>query len=218
MLTLVIGNKNYSSWSMRPWLVARHVGLAFEEILIPLDTPETAEHIRAHSPSGRVPCLRDGDVVVWESLAIIEYLAERAPEASVWPADPAARADARAIAAEMHAGFAALRAACPVNLRKVFPFRDWGGAAAAADVARIETIFAERLARSGGPFLYRAFTAADAMYAPVVARLTGYSWPLAETTRRYCEAVEALPAYAEWKAAALEEPWIVPSDEVAFEG
>ena len=213
-MRIVIGNKNYSSWSMRPWLVLEHFGFDYDEMLIPLDQPDTTERIRAVSPTGRVPCLVDGDVTVWESIAIIEYLAELKPEAGIWPVDRALRADARAVAAEMHAGFSALRKACPMNLRKAFPFRDWGGAAAAADVARIEALFAARLARSGGPFLFGDFGAADAMYAPVVTRLSGYGWPVSADTRAYMDAVETLPAFVAWRSAALRETWVIPADEV----
>ena len=217
-LTLVIGNKRYSSWSLRPWLAMRQFGIPFEEIRIPLDEPGTKAAILAHSPSGRVPCLIDGDVSVWETLAIVEYLAERFPEPAIWPRDVAARAMARAISSEMHAGFQALRNACPMNLRRDFPWRDWGGPAAAADVARIEDLIGEARSRfgGGGPFLFGDFSAADAMYAPVALRLTGYSWPVGATTAAWCAAIRALPAFRDWKAAADRETEIVPSDEVDF--
>jgi len=166
-----------------------------------------------------VPVLIDGDVRVWESLAILEHLAERFPAHGVWPADPAARALARSISSEMHAGFSALRSACPMNLGRTFAFQGWGGEAAGKDVARIVALWADARARFGrpsgaGPFLFGAFTAADAMYAPVTTRLTGYGWPLDDATRAYCEAVQALPAFREWKAAAEAEPWVVAADEV----
>lgn len=218
-MQLVIGNKRYSSWSLRAWLAMRVFEIPFEETLIPLDTPEFAARIGALSPSHRVPVLIDGDVHVWESLAILEYLADRFPGRAVWPADPAARALARSICSEMHAGFAALRSACPMNLRLALPFRGWGGEAAAKDVQRIVALWADARARFGipagaGPFLFGAFTAADAMYAPVTTRLTGYGWPLDAATQAYCEAVQGLPAFREWKAAADLEPWVVPADEV----
>jgi len=214
-MQLIIGNKTYSSWSLRPWLVMTHFGLPFDETLIRLDEPTTAAEIRAFSPSGRVPCLIDRDIVVWETLAIIEYLAERFPDHAIWPRDTAARALARSISNEMHAGFSGLRNACPMNLRKTFAYRD-RGAAAFADVERIETLWRDARKRfgAGGPFLFGAFSAADAMYAPVVLRLIGYSWPMAEDTRAYVDAIAHLQAMLSWKAAASLEPWIVPSDEI----
>lgn len=217
-MTLVIANKNYSSWSMRAWLVMRHFGFRFEEIVIPLDEPDTHTRILVHSPSGKVPCLMVDGMPVWESLAIIEYLAETAPKKRIWPELPRARATARSCSAEMHAGFTALRRACPMNLRKTFDFRNWGGAAAAADVKRIEAMWAQLLERFGGPFLFGEFCAADAMYAPVVARLTGYGWPIAPETAAYAERIEALPAYREWRDAGVAETWIIPSDEVPDSG
>jgi glutathione S-transferase len=218
-MQLVIGNKRYSSWSMRPWLVLRAFEIPFDEILIPLDTPEFATRIGALSPSRKVPVLIDGDIHVWETLAILEHLAERFPERAIWPVEWAARAHARAIASEMHAGFSALRSACPMNLRRTFAFQAWGGEAAANDVRRIVALWHDARARFGapsgaGPFLFGTFTAADAMFAPVTARLTGYGWPIDPQTRAYCDTVQALPAFQAWKAAADEEPWIVGADEV----
>lgn len=216
MLKLIIGNKNYSSWSLRPWLVARHFGIAFEEVLIPLDMPDTRARVLAWSPSGKVPCMVDGGEVVWETLAIIETLAERHPDKAIWPRDAAARAHARAISNEMHAGFAALRGACPMNIRAVKAWKPRGGDAAAADVARITTIWREARARfgAGGPFLYGAFSAADAMYAPVTTRLTTYAWPMDDDIRAYVAAVQDLPAFREWQAAAMAEPWTTTTEEV----
>lgn len=213
--TLVIANRRYSSWSLRAWLAATHFRIPVEEVLIPLDTPETKAQIRAFSPSGRVPCLVDAGAVVWDSLAIIEYLAETFPEKTIWPRDRLARAHARSIAAEMHSGFMALRSACPMNLRRTFAFRD-RGAAVSADVARITALWADTRARfgAGGPFLFGAFSAADAFYAPVVLRLLGYGFPLDAGTAAYCAAVTELPAMQAWMTAAAEEPWIVSADEV----
>lgn len=212
--TLVIANKRYSSWSLRAWLVATHFRIPFQEVLIPLDLPETRENILAYSPSGRVPCLVGAGVVVWDSLAIIEYLAETFPEHAIWPRDPLARAHARSVVAEMHSGFTALRSACPMNLRRTFAARD-RGPAVAADVARITTLWAEAQARfgAGGPFLFGEFSAADAFFAPVVLRLLGYGFPLDAGTAAYCAAVTRLPAMQAWITAADEEPWVVPSDE-----
>jgi glutathione S-transferase len=214
-LQLIIGNKRYSSWSLRPWLVMTHFGLPFEEILILLDTPTTSSEIRRYSPSGRVPCLTDGAITVWETLAIIEYLAERFPDRAVWPRDQAARAMARAISSEMHAGFSALRAACPMNLRRSFDYRD-RGPGASADGARITTLWRDARRQFGkdGPYLFGAFSAADAMYAPVVLRLTGYAWPLDADIAEYVASIHELPAMQAWKAAAATETWIVPSDEI----
>jgi glutathione S-transferase len=214
MPTLVIANKLYSSWSMRPWLLMRHLGLAFDEIVIPLDRPDTRARVLEHSPAGKVPILKDGDVTVWESLAIMEYVAETAG-APVWPEDGKARAMARAVAAEMHAGFGALRSACPMNLGKRYPSRD-RGEAVARDVARFEAIVRDARARfgAGGPFLFGAFSAADAMYAPLATRLDTYSIPVDPATRAYVDAILGLPAFREWRAAALRETWVVEHDEV----
>jgi len=213
---LVIANKRYSSWSLRPWLVATRFGLPFEEITIDLAAPDFKADILKWSPSGRVPCLIDGEIRVWETLAIIETLAEKHPEVAIWPRDPVARAHARAVSNEMHAGFQALRSACPMNLRRSFPWKNWGGAAAAADVARIEALIAEARARFGaaGPFLYGEFSAADAMYAPVALRLDGYGWPVTATTRAWIDALLALPAYRAWKAGADAETAVVAQDEI----
>ncbi|MBL8575264.1 MAG: glutathione S-transferase family protein [Hyphomicrobiaceae bacterium] len=215
-MKLIIGNKNYSSWSMRPWLVARHFRIAFDEILIPLDMPDTRAKVLAWSPSGKVPCMVDGDVTVWETLAIIETLAERHPDLPIWPRDPAARAHARAISNEMHAGFAALRTACPMNLKAQKPWKPRGGEAAAKDVARILANWREARHRfgAGGPFLYGAFSAADAMYAPVTTRLTTYSWPMDDDIRAYVDAVQSTEAFVDWKTAGLAETWVTSSEEV----
>jgi glutathione S-transferase len=214
MPTLVIANKLYSSWSMRPWLLMKHLGIAFEEIVIPLDQTDTNDRIRRHSPAGKVPILIDGEVTVWETIAIMEYVAETYSSA-LWPVDPAARAMARSVAAEMHAGFQALRAACPMNLGKKFPARDRGGAVA-RDVVRVEQIFREARQRFGtqGPFLFGKFTAADAMFAPVVTRLATYSVPVEAPTSAYMDTILSLPAYREWLQEALKEPWVLAHDEV----
>lgn len=216
-MKLLIGNKCYSSWSLRAWLLMRAKGIAFEEVLVPLDQPGFKEAIFAAAPcsGGTVPTLVDGDVAVWETLAIAEYLHERHPDLGIWPSDVAARAHARAIASEMHGGFAALRGACPMNLGKRFAARD-RGEAVARNVARITAIWGEARERfgAGGPFLYGAFTAADAMFAPVVTRLDTYGFPVDPVSGTYMRAVLDLPAYREWLAVALAEPWIVAQDEV----
>ncbi len=216
MPTLVIANKNYSSWSLRPWILMRHHGIAFDEVMIPLDQPDTRQQILRYSPAGKVPVLIDGDVVVWESLAIMDALADMHPDLPIWPKAPTARALARSIAAEMHAGFRALRAALPMNLARRFAHRD-RGPDVAADVARVTAIWRDARARfgAGGPFLFGAdFGAADAMYAPVLTRLDTYSWPVDPDIRAYMDAVMALPAFREWHDQALRETWVVPHDEV----
>lgn len=214
-MKLVIGNKNYSSWSLRPWLAMRQLDIPFEEILIPLDQPDTKVRILAHSPGGKVPILKDGDITVWESLAIMEYLAETFPDRGVWPEHPAARAHARTVACEMHASFMALRNACPMNLRKRFAYCD-RGSEVTRDVARIQQMWADCRRRFGreGPFLFGRFSAADAMYAPVVARFETYSIPVDDEVRAYMDAVFDTAAFREWKAAGSEESWVLEHDEV----
>jgi glutathione S-transferase len=212
-LQLIIGNKNYSSWSLRPWLAMRVAGISFEETLISLDTPDFKDRVRALSGAGKVPVLIDDNTRVWESLAILEYLAEKFP--GLWPAQERVRAHARAIAAEMHAGFLPLRRHLPMNIRRRVKQRslDQG---AAADAARIDAIWNECRAQfgGGGPFLYGAFCAADAMYAPVVWRFHTYAVEVSPTARAYMDSVIALPASREWREAALREPWVLPHDEV----
>jgi glutathione S-transferase len=209
---LIIGNKNYSSWSFRPWIGMKAVGIAFEERVISLNDPEFKRAIAPVSQNGKVPALDDDGVHVWESLAILEYLAEKFPHAGLWPADPSARAHARAVAAEMHGGFAALRGECPMNFWRPVKRRELS-ADALADVARIDAMWSECRLRYGGPFLFGAFGAADAMYAPVVCRFYTYAVEVGERSRAYMDAVMALPAWREWKEAALKEPWILPYDE-----
>jgi glutathione S-transferase len=214
MPTLVIANKLYSSWSLRPWLLLKQLGIAFEEVVIPLDAPTTKAEVLKHSPAGKVPILIDGDVTVWESIAIMEYAGD-AYGAPVWPQDRSARAMARAVAAEMHAGFPALRSACPMNLGKKFAARD-RGEGVAQNVARFEAIVREARGRfgQGGPFLFGAFSAADAMYAPLVTRLDTYSIPVSAATRAYMDTVLSLPSFRDWVSAALKETWIIRDDEV----
>jgi glutathione S-transferase len=216
-MKLVIGNKNYSSWSFRPWIAMKALGIPFEEILIPFGSPvgnaDFKAQVARYSPAGLVPVLVDGDIHVWETLAIFEYLSEKFPEKQLWPADPRARAEARTIASEMHAGFLPLRTECPVNFRRPVRTRALS-AAAQANVARFEAIWNGCLARYGGPFLFGKFCAADAMYAPGVARLHTYGIKVGPQTLAYMEAMMALPAWDEWRAAALKETWIVAEDEV----
>ncbi|MBJ9676699.1 glutathione S-transferase family protein [Burkholderia gladioli] len=204
-MQLIIGDKSYSSWSMRPWVLMRHFGIPFDETLIELRTPETSARIRAVSPSGKVPCLIDDDgLAIWDSLAIAETLAERHPALAMWPAEPAARARARSVSAEMHAGFVALRAEMPLDIRATLPGRE-ASPAALADVARIDALWRDCLAASGGPFLFGAFGIADAMYAPVVMRFVTYAPPLSEVAAAYVARVLAVPAVAAWADEARHE-------------
>jgi glutathione S-transferase len=214
-LRLIIGNKNYSSWSFRPWLAMKVAGIAFDETLISLEASDFKTRVTALSPAGRVPVLIDGDVVIWESLAILEYLADKFPAAGLWPKDAAARAHARAAASEMHAGFQPLRRLLPMNMWRPVKARALDDAAK-ADVARIEAIWNSCRTRfgSGGAFLFGAFGAADAMYAPVVSRLHTYGIEVGATAQAYMRAVMVLPAWNEWRDAARREPWVLPHDEV----
>ncbi len=213
--TLVVGNRNYSSWSLRGSLAAHMAGIEFEEQLVRLSEPGSRAALLRHSPAGKVPILKHGARVVWDSLAIVEYLAERRPQAGLWPADPDARALARSIAAEMHAGFAALRQHMPMNLKKRLPGKGQGPGLA-ADIARIGAIWQDCRSRfgAGGPFLFGEPCAADAMYAPVATRFRTYGVGLEPMAQAYADAVLAWPAFLEWQAAALEEPWIIAEDEV----
>jgi len=215
-LTLVIGNKNYSSWSLRPWIAMTVAGIAFDEILIPLYEPGSREQVLKYSPAGKVPVLIHGDERVWESLAILEHLAEKFPDAGLWPADARARSHARVVASEMHAGFAALRRACTMN-RWLPPRPRPQSEEVMADVARIDALWRDCRARFGArtddPFLFGRFGGADAMYAPVVARFHQYGLPVSAEARTYMNAVMALPAWHEWCAAARKEPWIMRHNE-----
>lgn len=216
-LRLVIGNKNYSSWSMRPWLALRANDIAFEEVFIPLYTGEADKaRIIGFSRSGKVPILIDGDVTVWDSLAIIEYLAERFPAIRLWPEDRAGRAHARSIAAEMHSGFAALRHECGMNLHR--PVSAIGlSADARADIARVKQIWTECRARYGksGPFLFGAFSGADAMFAPVVHRFRTYAIEVEPAVQDYMDNMMSLPAFQEWTKAGLAETIVIEKFETA---
>jgi glutathione S-transferase len=218
-MKLVIGNKNYSSWSFRPWIAMRALGIPFEEILIPfgspLGNPDFKTRLAAYTPAGLVPVLVDGEVHVWETLAIMEYLSDKFPDKGVWPADITLRAHARVLASEMHAGFGALRGECPVNFRRPVRTRELS-VAAEANVKRVDEMWRHCRSKYGGPFLFGAFCAADAMYAPMVARLDiyGQKGKLGPDALGYMDIMMALPAWVEWRAAALKETWIVPEDEV----
>ncbi len=216
---LIIGNKLYSSWSLRPWLLMKALGVPFKETVIPLSQPDTKRNILEHSPSGKVPLLIDGPVRVWESLAIAEYLADKEPSAGVWPKDAAARAHARAASSEMHAGFQAIRQACPMNLARQFKPRAKWSPEVADNVQRIEALWSEARAQFGkaGPFLYGAFSAADAMFAPVVTRFDTYQHAVKPETRAYMGMILQHPAYVQWRDEALLEPWFRGEDEVGHE-
>jgi glutathione S-transferase len=216
-MKLLIANKGYSSWSQRAWILLRHFGIPFEEIVQPMYVKGWKDEILKISPSGKVPCIVDGDITVWESLAIIEYIAETYPDLPIWPKDRVARAHARAVAAEMHAGFSELRNNYTSNYRRTYAWKVRGDGKALADGDRIQAIWNEARSRFGkdGPFLYGAFTAADAMYAPVVGRFHTYSWPLDPVSAAYRDALRALPAYAEWEAAGKAEPWTIDHYEYA---
>jgi glutathione S-transferase len=216
-LTLVIGNKNYSSWSMRPWLALKAGNIAFEEVFIPLYTGAAdKQRILDFTGSGKVPALVDGDVTVWDSLAIIEYAAERFPQARLWPEDRASRAHARSISAEMHSGFAALRNECGMNLHRPVGAIDLS-AEARTDIARIQQIWTDcrERYRKSGPFLFGTFSGADAMFGPVVHRFRTYAIAVGPDVRAYMDAMMALPAFQEWTRAALAETIIIDKFETA---
>lgn len=207
MLELHIANKNYSSWSLRPWALMRERGIPFEERMHPFEPAGDWSAYRRLSPSGKVPCLVDGDVTVWDSLAIVEHLHERAPDAGVWPADRAARAWARSAAAEMHSGFGALRAVCSmscgvrVRLHRTPP-------ELVKDLSRLASLWADGLARFGGPFLCGdAFGAVDAFFCPVALRIQTYGLALPDDALAYAARLRDLPSMRDWYRAALEEPW-----------
>jgi glutathione S-transferase len=210
-LKLVIGNKNYSSWSMRPWLALKANDIAFEEVFIPLYTGDAdKKRILDFTRSGKVPVLLDGDLAIWDSLAIIEYAAERFPQTRLWPEDRASRAYARSISAEMHSGFAALRNECGMNLHRPVGAIALS-AAARADIARIEQIWIECRQRHGksGPFLFGAFGGADAMFAPVVHRFRTYAIEVAPLAQDYMDAMMSLPAFQAWTTAGLAETLVI---------
>jgi glutathione S-transferase len=214
-LRLIIGNKNYSSWSFRPWLAMKVAGIAFEETLLPLDAADFKAKLATLGGAGKVPVLIDGEIRVWESLAILEYLADKFPAAGLWPREPAARAHARAVACEMHSGFSSLRSLLPMNIHRPVIRRPLD-AGATADVARIQSIWSESRDRFGasGPFLYGAFGAADAMYAPVVSRFHTYAVEVGAVARAYMAAMMSLPAWIEWRDVARHETSVLPHDEV----
>jgi glutathione S-transferase len=217
--TLVIGNKNYSSWSLRGWLMARIAGIEFDEIVVPLDLPDTQATIRKHSPSGRVPVLLHRGLAVWESLSIAEYLNDLKPEAGLWPPSAAARAHARSISAEMHAGFVDLRTSMPMNIRASYPGKGMTPQVR-ADIERITGLWRDCRKRfstafqNDAGFLFGAFGAADAMYAPVVTRFRTYGVQLDSDSEAYCKAVMDHAAMKQWIADAKNEPWLISAYEL----
>src|ERR1700730_16126710 len=214
--TLTISSRNYSSWSLRGWLLTKFSGLPFEEIVVPIDAPGVRAEILLLSPSIRVPCLEHDGIRLWDTLAIAEYLNEVCPEAALLPADRAARAHCRAICGEMHSGFSALRSALPMNLKAHFPgFKSWAGAR--ADIDRVTAIWQDCIAKYKGPYLFGAKPcAADAMYAPVCARFLTYDVAIDPVSAQYCRTIMALPQMQEWIAAAKVEPDELEAVDVEF--
>jgi len=211
-LTIILGNKNYSSWSLRAWLALNATGAFFSEEVIPLYQPDSRARLLAHGPSGKVPVLKHGDLVVWDSLAICEYLAELFPDAGLWPDDPDQRALARSISAEMHSGFSALRNDMPMDMRASFSDHV-SGPGVADDIGRITEIWNYcRAGRTGdGPFLFGAFSIADAMYAPVASRFRTYNVDLDSLSGDYVDAIHAWPPMVAWFDAATREPFTINS-------
>jgi glutathione S-transferase len=214
-MKLVIGDRNYSSWSLRPWIAMTHLGLSFETEVIAMGRPETKGEMLKRSPNGLVPALIDGDIVVFETIAILEYLNETHAAGGLWPLDRAARAHARSVAAEMHGGFAALRRDCPMNIRRPVR-RHVPSPEGLAQAARVDAIWRDCRARfgGGGDLLFGRFSAADAMYAPVVNRFHVYDLPRSPEAQAYMDAVMALPAWKAWESAAWAETTVIASSEV----
>lgn len=213
-LTLVIGNKNYSSWSLRPWLLMRHAGIPFEEVRIPLYNDATRDQIHNYSPSGKIPVLLDGERRVWDSLAICEYIAELYPQHQLWPVDLRTRAVARSVCAEMHSGFMALRENMTMNCRKLLPGKG-RGPGVAEDIARITAVWTDcrKRLRQGGDFLFGHFSIADAMYAPVALRFHTYAVDLDPVCAAYAKTLLELPAVQDWVVQSHAEPEVLPAFE-----
>ena len=215
-MKLLIGDKNYSSWSMRPWLLFKHFGIPFEEVLIHLDRPDTNAKVLAYAPAGpgKVPCLIDDNgSAIWDSLAIAETLAERFPQHALWPRDAAARSHARSVSAEMHSGFGALRSNMWMNIRASFPGKN-AKPEVLADIARIESIWRNCLETYGGPFLFGEFSIADAMYAPVVMRFRTWQPALSEVCAAYAERVSNVPAVKAWIDDSLNDTYAIAYQDV----
>ncbi len=215
MNTLIIANKNYSSWSLRPWLLLRHFGIAFDEVMLALDTPQFKNDIGKYSPSARVPALRVGDEVIWDSLAICETINERWLDGRGWPSNPQARAAARSASAEMHSGFTGLRTQLPMNCIRQPNGKHWDKDAD-KDIARVQQLWRDLRSQFGaaGPFLCGEFSIVDAMYAPVCIRFRGYGAEVDDNAKAYMQTIFALPAMREWQAAAEAEPARVESHQV----
>ena len=213
-MRLVIGNKNYSSWSFRPWMVLKQAGIAFEEELLSFNAPDFKARVARLSPSARVPVLIDGNLAIWDSLAIVEYLAEKFPDRRLWPADAGARAVARSLCAEMHSGFQLLRSSMMMNFQVHRPGAGWN-VAVQKEIDRIVAMWQDARARfgAGGPLLFGTFTIADAFFAPVVQRFSAYAVELPTVARAYADAVAALPSFREWADAARAENDFYPPDE-----
>ena len=210
-MKLIIGNKTYSSWSLRPWLLMSYFELKFEEVLVRLDQPGTQAEILKFSPSGKVPALIDGEIKIWDSLAIMEYLNEKFPEKKMYPEDQAVRALARSVTSEMHSGFPGLRQHLSFHVKRKYDYFDV--APALTDIRRIRTIWSECLTRSGGPFLFGKFSIADAMFAPVVCRFNTYGVANSGVIRDYCESIMNLPALQQWYLDAQNEDFIAAEHE-----
>jgi glutathione S-transferase len=214
-LILILGNKNYSSWSLRPWMVMKEFDISFEERVVPLHRDESKAVLFGNSPAGKAPSLLHDGFAVWDSLAIIEYLADSFPDRAIWPKDPQARARARSLSCEMHSGFLSLRKDCPMNFRRV-PKAIAPSDKLLSDVARIEQAWgdARALYGTGGPFLFGAFSAADAMFAPIVNRIEAYALPISPQTQAYMDAIASLPSWREWTVAAKSESWVIEQFEI----
>ncbi len=213
-MKLAVGNKLYSSWSLRAGMLLRAFDIPFEETVIAMYKGDTKQRMLEYGPTGKVPAIQDGDINIWESLSILEYVAERYLDKNIWPLDVAARAHARSACSEMHAGFMGIRSACPMNLTASFKPKD-RGEEVEADVRRLEELWNEARSRfgAGGDFLYGEFCAADAMFAPVVTRLDTYQIPVSKSMRTYMDAVLNHPAFLQWKDEAFQEPWFLPHYE-----
>ena len=221
MLKLFIGNKNYSSWSMRPWVLLTQAGIPFEEVMVRFDSFDAGsdfkKKLKGATPTGKVPLLQDGDLAVWDTLAIAEYVAEQYPDKQLWPADKAARARARSICAEMHSGFTGLRGNCPMNIEAHLP--DVGALAlrdkpaVRADLQRIITLWSGLLAEHGGPMLFGAFSIADSYFAPVVMRLKTYALPVPADVAAYMDRVCALPGVKDWIDSSMAEKDFIDFEE-----
>jgi glutathione S-transferase len=205
-MKLIIGNKRYSSWSLRPWILMKHFNIPFEEILIKLDMPDTTVNIKKYNPTGKVPALIDNDFLIWESAAIMEYLNDLFPEKKMYPEDIRDRAHARAISMEMHAGFGQMRELLSFNIGN--NFKDFDLSPAMEDIRRVKTIWTEALTKSKGPFLFGDFSIADAMYAPVVGRFKSYGVPVDGLVKNYCGTMMNLPAMKEWYEGAMKEDFV----------